>query len=253
MTLTVKDPALSDSDHWYNRDGVPAYTVTGDNGKTRATTLRDARKHNLVPSVTTILKVVNKPGLNQWLNMQTLLAALTLPRKPDEPETDYINRVMEDSKAQSKAAADTGTAIHNAIQAFYEGVVNNQYPDHVLACSNAIALHFGEQGWVSERSFAHEFGFGGKCDLFAPGFVLDIKTQDFTDPKAVKIYDEQLMQLAAYRVGLGMPSARCANVFVSRTQPGLVSIHEWEEKDILRGWEMFSALLKFWQLKTGYQ
>ena len=114
-------------------------------------------------------------------------------------------------------------------------------------------MHFGEQGWVAERSFAHDLGFGGKVDLFAPGIVLDVKTQDFLDPKTVKVYDEHVIQLAAYRVGLGMPDARCANVYASRTHPDQIVIHEWEPKDIERGWEMFCSLLKFWQLKTGHQ
>jgi hypothetical protein len=253
MSLTVKDPSISDSDHWYSRDGIPTYTVEGENRKVRATTLRDARKHNLVPSVTTILKLINKPGLNQWLNMQVLLAAMTLPRRENEPESAYIDRVIGDSKAQSKAAADAGTAIHAAIQAFYDGAVTAAHEDYVLACVNAINLRFGDQAWIAERSFAHELGFGGKCDLFAPNIVVDIKTQDFLEHNTVKIYDEYLMQLAAYRVGLGMPYARCANVFVSRLQPGLVFIHEWKPEDLERGWNMFSSLLKFWQLKTGYQ
>lgn len=253
LSLIVKEPKINDSDHWYDRDGLPVYTITGDNGKDRATTLRDARKLNLVPSVTTIMKLINKPSLNQWMQTQVLLSALTLPKRADESESDYIKRILEDSKAQGKAAADKGTAIHDAVQAFYEGRVNEKYPDHVLACTNAIAAHFGEQGWISERSFAHELGFGGKADLFAPGLVLDIKTQDFADQEDIKIYDEHLIQLAAYRVGLGMPDARCANVFVSRNRPGVVAIHEWSAESLARGWSMFSALLTFWQLKTGHQ
>lgn len=253
MSLIAKEPKTSDNDHWYNRDGLPVYTITNEDGKSRATTLRDARKHGLVPSVTTIMKLVNKPALTQWMQTQVLLSALTLPKKKDESEHDYINRILEDSKAQGRAAADKGTAIHDAIQAFYEGRVCNQYSDHVTAATNEIAEHFGEQGWVAERSFAHELGFGGKADLFAPGFVLDVKTQDFTDPKDVKIYDDHLIQLAAYRVGLGMPGARCANVYISRNIPALVEIHEWQPEDLARGWSMFAALLNFWQLKTGHQ
>ena len=48
----------AESGHWYTRGGEPAYTVTGKNGKERNTTLRDARTMNLVPSVTTVLKVL---------------------------------------------------------------------------------------------------------------------------------------------------------------------------------------------------
>lgn len=252
MSLIAKEPKTSE-DHWYNRDGLPVYTITSEEGKNRATTLRDARKLDLVPSVTTIMKIVNKPALTQWMQTQVLLSALTLPKRNDESESQYIDRILEDSKAQGRAAADKGTAIHAAIEAFYAGQCTDHYADHVLTTTNALAVHFGERGWVAERSFAHDLGFGGKADLFAPGFVVDIKTQDFHDPKAVKIYDDHVIQLAAYRVGLGMPDARCANVYVSRTHSDQVFIHEWSQEDIARGWEMFCCLLKFWQLKTGHQ
>jgi hypothetical protein len=82
--------------------------------------------------------------------------------------------------------------------------------------------------------------------------VADIKTKEFSDPDKVDLYDDHLMQLAAYRVGLGIPAARCANVFVSRSVPGLVVVKEWEEKDLKRGWAMFCALLQFWQLKNQH-
>jgi hypothetical protein len=38
------------------------------------------------------------------------------------------------------------------------------------------------------------------------------------------------MQLAAYRVGLGLPEAQCANVFVSRRVAGLTKMIEWTER-----------------------
>lgn len=250
--MIAKEPRASESNHWYTRDGVPRYTVIGKNGKERATTLRDARTENLVPSVTTILNVASKPALIQWLQKQVLLAALTLPRKPEESEDEYIARIMDDSKEQGRAAADAGTDIHASIQGFYEGAVINRHQQHVQGCVNVIREHFGEQAWIAERSFGHELGFGGKCDLHATNIVVDVKTKEFSDPNKVDAYDEHLMQLAAYRVGLGMPGARCANVFVSRSVPGLVKVVEWSAEDLTRGWQMFSALLKFWQLKNQH-
>jgi len=83
--------------------------------------------------------------------------------------------------------------------------------------------------------------------------VIDIKTKDFDDASKVTGYDEHLMQLAAYRVGLGMPEARCANVFISRTNPDVVAVKEWAEEDLARGWKMFTALLSFWQYKNQYE
>jgi hypothetical protein len=68
----------------------------------------------------------------------------------------------------------------------------------------------------------------------------------------VDAYAENTMQLAAYRVGLNLPHARCANVFVSRTHPGLVKIVEHSEDDLIRHFEMFKCLLKFWCLKNQF-
>jgi hypothetical protein len=83
--------------------------------------------------------------------------------------------------------------------------------------------------------------------------VVDIKTKEFTDPDKVGAYDENLMQLAAYRVGLGVPAARCANVFVSRNVPGLVVVKEWPLEQVETGWAMFMHLLSFWQLKNDHR
>ena len=60
-----------------------------------------------------------------------------------------------------------------------------------------------------------------------------------------------MMQLAAYRVGLVMPQARCANAFVSVSVPGLVHLVEWSEDDLQKGWRMFHGLLNYWYAKTG--
>lgn len=256
MTITTPAIRASESNHWYTRDGVPQYTVEAKKGGMRNTTLRDARTMNLVPSVTTILSVAAKPALTAWLQQQVLLAALTLPRRPDEPEKDYVERIISDSKEQGRSAADAGTDIHASIQGFYEDRPTGKHQQSVDACSRAIKEHFGDAAWISERSFAHELGFGGKCDLFCADplkAVVDIKTKEFTDPAKVDGYDEHLMQLSAYRVGLGIPQARCANVFVSRNVPDLVVVKEWSAEDLERGWEMFTHLLQFWQIKNSHK
>lgn len=252
----------SEAGHWYTRNGEPMYQVEGANGKIRNTTLRDARKHDLVPSVTTIIGVAAKPGLEKWKMQQVLLAALTLPKRDGESETEYLDRILDDSKEQAKAAADVGTQIHAAVQQFYEKNVQygEQFVPYVSGADREINKTFGAHEWVCERAFAHELGFGGKVDMFAAseadpkvGIILDVKTKEFFDPEKVEAYDEHLMQLAAYRVGLGMTQARCANVFVSRGIPGMTKIIEWSEEDLERGWSMFARLLEFWQFKNKHQ
>jgi hypothetical protein len=217
---------------------------------------------DLVPSVTTVMKIAAKPGLEQWKMEQMLLAAMTLPRKPDETEQAYIARIVADSKETGKQAAEAGTRIHESIEAWFEGVRPVEHEDTARAFEEAIFNHFKThpfQEWLTERSFADPMGFGGKVDLYtkpdasAPvGIVLDAKSKDFGPDDKVDAYDEHLMQLAAYRHGLGVPHARCANVFASRTHPGLIRVVEWSEEDLQKGWEMFQCLLRFWKLKNNF-
>lgn len=258
MTIEAKEPRASESNHWYTREGVPMYTVEAVKGGQRATTLRDARKLNLVPSVTTVLNVAAKPALTQWLQKQVLLAALTLPPRDGETEDAYIARILEDSKEQGRSAADEGTNIHASIQSFYEGkpATATKHVEHVVGADHRITEAFGFQSWISEKAFANEHGFGGKVDMYTPadgGIVVDIKTKEFFDPAKVEGYDEHLMQLAAYRIGLGLHNARCANVFVSRSVKGLAVVKEWSQEDLERGWGMFMNLLQFWQLKNKHK
>ena len=254
MTTIVARAA--ESLHWYGRDGTPQYTVTAKNGNQRATTLADARKMSLVPSVTTIIKSAASPGLEAWKLNQMLLAALTLPRIENEPEEEFVQRIVKDSKEHAKMAAERGSAVHSAIESMYSGVMHSEYAEHQAGCYRAIELEYGITEFQPEKAFAHEFGFGGKVDLFSRegnGVVLDVKSKEFSDPTKVQGFDEHMMQLAAYRMGLDLPDARCANVFVSVTVPGLVVVKEWSQEDLARGWAMFYALLKYWQAKNQHE
>jgi len=252
----------AESVHWYNQDGSPQYTVKAKDGSERATTLKDARKMDLVPSVTTILKTTAKPGLDVWKNEQLLLAALTLPRQPNEPEKDFIRRIIHDSKETAKNAAEAGTRIHESIEAYFRGNHNVEHLELAKDFNIKIFNHFNTyplQKWIPEASFSHPLGFGGKIDLYTEaddyaksGIVIDIKTKEFDKDEKVEGYDEHLLQLAAYRHGIGLPYARCANVFVSRNNVGVMKIIEWSEEDLQRGWEMFQCLLKYWKLKNDF-
>jgi len=260
--MTTIIARASEQTHWYRQDGGPQYTVPAKDGSDRPTTLRDARKMDLVPSVTTILKVAAKPGLEQWKLEQMLLAAMTLPQLPDEPEKAYIARIVADSKETGKQAAELGTRIHESIESWFDGQKNVQHKEIALAFEETIFNHFKThpfQKWLTERSFASPMGFGGKVDLYcepdehAPtGIVIDAKTKDFGPDDKLDAYDEHLLQLAAYRHGLGIPHARCANVFVSRSHNGLVKVVEWSEEDLVRGWEMFQCLVRYWKLKNNF-
>ena len=82
----------AESTHWYAQDGSPAYTqiiASGKNkGKERPTTIRDAKKLSLVPSVTTLLGIMDKPALTHWKINQAVDKALGIAQGEDWEEDE---------------------------------------------------------------------------------------------------------------------------------------------------------------------
>lgn len=247
----AKPADKSESGHWYTRAGVPAYQQTTAKGALRGTDLRDARKQGLVPSVTTVLSVLAKPALETWKVKQGILAALTLPREAGEPDEAYLARVLTDSKQQAIAAAEEGTRIHDACECAVKGQpYPTKYRKHVEGALAKLAELFpGVNDWVAEASFAHESGFGGKVDLHSPstGIVADYKTTDERAGSAKRFHWDQHYQLAAYQNGLCLPRNDCANIFVSRTDPGVAFGHKWTAAEIESGWSVFASTLEVWK------
>lgn len=246
-----KPPEQTDTGHWYTRAGTPAYQQVTAKGNLRGTDLRDARKLSLVPSVTTVLSVLAKPALETWKVKQGILAALTLPREPGEADDAYLARVLTDSREQAKAAAEEGTRIHDACECAVKG---QPFPDaYLLHVRGALAklndLFPDVDDWVAEASFAHESGYGGKVDLHSPstGIVCDYKTTDERSGSTKRFHWDQHYQLAAYQNGLCLPRNACANIFVSRTEPGTAFAHKWSAEEVEDGWQVFAAALEVWK------
>lgn len=249
--MSKTNTIATEAGHWYAQDGTPRYTIVGKNGKERATTIRDARKEGYVPSVTTILQVLAKPGLTKWMQTQVLHASLTLPRRDGESEDAFAERVIADSEEQSRKAREAGTAVHTAIERSIRGE-DFGYQNHVdrvwISCRDrGIDLDRGD----AEKSFAHPLGFGGKVDWHNDSTVVDFKTKDRIEDGKRLAWDEHAMQLAAYALGLGITAPRCLNVFVG-VSDGRVSIHEWSAAEIRHGEQMFRLCLELWKLKNNW-
>lgn len=245
----------AESGHWYDRAGHMVYEIRGSNGAMRAVTLRDARKYGWVPGFSSIAAMEYKPMLERWKIEQALMAALTLPRLPDETDDAFIARAREDSQEQARRAAERGTRIHAAIQGFYEGLaVETEFQPYVDAVRAYLAQRFGEVGWKAEDSFAHELGFGGKADLRNDSVIIDFKCKDFGEDKEglALAFPEHCMQLTAYAQGFGTIQADHVNIFVSTRIPGLIRVREWDPGERSTAWEAFKCLLRLWQLRKNY-
>jgi hypothetical protein len=249
----------SESGHWYDKDGNPAYTVPyADPSKgERSTTLRDARKFGFFPSVTTVMGVCAKPGLERWKVNNAIDSALTLPVKDGESLDAYKQRVIIDAQEQASKAAELGTEIHGALENYFRtGTVHANYEKIITATDFAISEAFPECRGEAERSFtSRDHGYGGKVDFcsFDKELVIDFKTKEFGEDDKRIHWPEQVYQLAAYAEGLGMDLdvVTLANVFVSVNNPGLVKIHIWKT-DHRQDFRTFKMMLELWKCLKDY-
>jgi len=247
-----------DSAHWYQRDGVPLHTVLSAKGEPRPTTLRDARKLGLVPSVTNILGVIAKPELTAWLQEQAVMAALTLPRIDGETEDAFAKRVVADSQSTRDNAADFGTAFHSGAERVAQSLEVD--PEHPAAewlrhyrdwfQANALAVHWTEKVLVHQ-----EWGFAGTADLLiehaAHGLTLvDFKTTKIKSGTKFGPYKSWGYQLAAYRRALGLP-VRCMNLVINSLEPSVPIEHLWSEEDMAQGWAAFEAAQRLWCIEKN--
>jgi len=238
--------------HWYSEKGKACHFMEKLAGGQRATTLRDARKLNLFPSVTEILNMAAKPALTNWLVEQAYLAALTLPPVEGESLDEFKKRAKRDAKKQSEDAMNLGTAIHNDIERIFKGLTPLVHKEAAEATYAFVLEHTGiKEGWIAEATFASPYGYGGMVDLHHPsGWVIDYKTKDFSQEDTKRMaWDEHSMQLAAYAHGLEIPNAKRMNIFVSRNNPGVIAHHEWEEDSFAK----FECLLNYWQLTKNFK
>src|SRR5258706_933790 len=155
--------------HWYLRDGRPFHEIAKKDGSgNRYVALADARKVLALPSVTNVLGVLAKPGLDAWKIEQGILSALTLPRLPGEELGAFAHRVVADMGEQVEKAADFGSAIHAACEVY---ALNKQVPENLR-----LLTHL--ENWFRwfdenvervasvERVCVHEaFGYAGRVDM----------------------------------------------------------------------------------------
>jgi hypothetical protein len=240
--------------HYYDpKTGEPRYTYTNAKGETKNTTLRECRKYGWVPSVTQIIKCADRPGLNNWIQEQTILACLTLPKIDGEAEADYIKRLKEDSKAQAKKASERGTQIHAIVQkGFQADFIEREDQSYYISAKRTLDAECGPVDWICEKSFATD-RYGGKCDLHNDQFLIDIKSVS-KDLANLETYEEHWMQASGYDKGLGEPRwslyRKCGILFIHQitAESRLIWI---TDKEIAKGWKMFNALLDFWYARTG--
>ena len=257
--------------HWYFPDGTPLHEVPRADGKgSRPTSLRDARKLGLFPSVTNVLSILAKPGLDAWKQEQAILAALTLPRIEGETLDDFAKRVITDMHSEVGRAADLGSAVHAAIEGYAQGrwlpedkeVARLFEPARQWFDAQVTQVH------SVEIAAAHlEWGYAGRVDLVATlrstgrPTVIDFKTQKTRRDKngyfKPILHDTWPLQLEAYHQALasrdkGLQDAAIASVVIGSTEPVPVVTQVWDDADKAGFFRAFLAARDLWVWQKNY-
>lgn len=261
---TIARPTIDARAHWYYPDGKPCFEVIAKGtGKSRPTTLRDARELGLLPSVTTLLKLLRKPELESWIVEQACLSVLTTPRGEGEELDAFVKRVLHEERHQDQerdAAADLGARIHRLLAGGqltnenqdlwpYCGPVLDYLSNRKVVASEQIVVGKGYAGTVDLMTVHQEYNSVVEKDLRLEGY-LDL--WDFKSTKKLpdKSYPEHRLQLAAYAQAIEAGEQEYSvcdtyNVYISTTKPGQFKVYKnprWSF-DFDNG---FSPLLEYW-------
>lgn len=266
-TPTAARPQIAGgSSHWYSLAGEACHTVPKKDGTgDRPTTLADARKNNWVPSVTTILRILDKPALNAWKIEQAALALITSPRKEGEADDAFVKRVLHEEQQQeqeAQVARDKGIDIHNAIEFYFSSEpVPAEMEPWVRPVLDRL-MEFGQK--ASSEIILVGDDYAGQADLLQDcgewWRIWDFKgTKNLPDP-AKGAWLEHQLQLSAYgwafknklrRAGQEKPIL-VGNIYISSVTAGqyVICEHEnWEETYT----EGFAPLVRHWQFVNRYR
>lgn len=252
------------SSHWYMPDGTPMHTVPmkTDPSKTRDVNLGDARKLGLFPSVTNIIRILEKPQLNSWKEEQMVMAALTLPPVEGETIDERAKRVVRDAQQQVDDARKRGHFLHSACEMYlqtgeprpHDSVAELFAPFPDWAAKNISEVAYTEKTLVGD-------GYAGTTDLKADirGYgwrICDFKSRKPYNGK-IRTYDEDGMQLAAYAHadlrdhGNILPEG-VMSIFINSTAPEYPTVHDWAQDDQERYWGAFLHCFGLWTLLKNY-
>jgi hypothetical protein len=194
----------------------------------------------LYPSVTTILKVIDKPALLKWAAKMGAKAVLTDPVLYDTPEA-AAGAIYEMNKKDGQTATERGTVAHKVAEDYAKAIVkgtsenfisDNPYFPAIKSFFKTMnpEIYFIEAVLVNTKEV-----YAGTSDLIAKigprMYVIDWKTSKFK-------YPEMDLQVEAYRRCDMMIDAMTGDRLVDQSQMadsgGIVLLRDngtfsWEE------------------------
>ena len=285
---------MKKSAHWYYPDGKSCHSMPYADkkraGESRPTTIKDARNLGLLPSVTGILDIFDKPQLNDWkleqmtAEFQRRMSVLCGSSEPKEGVCDIANRdfdalheeLVTRAFEQVEDAADSGEKVHKGAELALQGL---SYDENQPILLPALKQEFPLKTFLAPivafvkehgiRPTGHEVrivnrahGYAGTGDLPMTcsrgiGF-LDFKTRKTKPGKPVKAYETQVMQVAAYHAAhYGTIPSRSdfvcgCNLFISTTEPGRIEAVWYSAEEIAAAYDAFVHACGLWRFIKGY-
>lgn len=246
--------------HWYNKQGEAVFEVPkASGGGMRATTLADARKLGLLPSVTTILGIIDKPQLVDWKVKQAISACYD--NRPTGTLEEYTKAMQAKSEEQVGDAADLGTAIHAALEAAFAGETYDSAMAPYVMPTLAKVSQAGIKLVQHELRLVNELvGYAGTTDAVmvdAKGCqgILDFKSRKTKAGQKCTPWETEPMQIAAYaKAKFGtLDGIVGANVYISTTEVGRVEIVTYTSEQLWEAWNAFVASAMLWQYLKDYK
>jgi hypothetical protein len=266
------------SSHWYARDGTSVHTVpcVSPRNRTRTerpTTLADARKLNLLPSVTTIARLFPADGLQNWKQEQIIMSALTTPRMPGDTDESFVKEVIRCAQEQASKAAEVGTRRHMLCErwnkAWFGGWENGSIsmdgvePGDVQFCEPYYQWFRDNVKSVLRSEFIvinQVLGYGGKVDLEC---VLNDGRRCIVDLKnraKPAVYDSDCIQLAGYAEAMRDQPAQagtselpyCISVVLGTKEPSIL-VREWDINEQIHAYESFALCHELWVRSKDYR
>ena len=236
-----------ESSHWYHHNAVPCHQVLkakkriGDPDEYRPATISDARKLNLLPSVTNLIgKYSNKAGIEIWkrsilLDSIDMHLALDLYEAgEDEGKREAIfKKIAEAADKETGKYAELGTLVHACIEKGIQKILGGADAGTILVMVGEFVrgsgyeesagritdiimlLHeqkiiFGGVKVIQEKGFAFniqlpdgtDFGLAGKVDMLIEYSPQQVKTGLLPKPEAFSHF----RTLALMRAERGLPT-----------------------------------------------
>lgn len=254
--------------HWYKEDGSPCFKVPYADKKKglKDTTIVDARKLGLYPSVTEVIKILSKFGLQDWAVDQHLHIVYDNQYLLKNTKEMFFNKVKSKAKVEMEKPSSDGSELHEFLEKHFKNLIDINTLD-----SNVINLINNVQKWldVNKLKVVHseyriipkQCGYGGTIDLVCEDInkkivLVDFKSTEFEkldkitgkiSKKALKPYQDHFMQLCAYLKGYTSNRGRLINLYLDRNNIGEISAYEYSSKEIVkytRAWELCLDLFK---------